>query len=78
MGEIPNATERTREDIRTNPPLILNTLEAGYFLRLSKRKIEYLIKSRSLASVKIDGSIRVRLQDINQFVESRVRKGVTL
>ena len=78
MGEIPNATERTREDIRTNPPLILSTLEAGYFLRLSKRKIEYLIKSRSLASVKIDGSIRVRLQDINQFVESRVRKGVIL
>lgn len=78
MGEIPNAIERTETDIRTNPPLILNTLEAGYFLRLSKRKIEYLIKSRSLASVKIDGSIRVRLQDINQFVESRVRKGVTL
>jgi excisionase family DNA binding protein len=78
MGEIPNAIERTETDIRTNPPLILNTLEAGYYLRLSKRKIEYLIKSRSLASVKIDGSIRVRLQDINQFVESRVRKGVTL
>ena len=58
--------------------MILNTLEAGYFLRLSKRKIEYLIKSRSLASVKIDGSIRVRLQDINQFVESRVIKGVIL
>lgn len=58
--------------------MILSTLEAGYFLRLSKRKIEYLIKSRSLASVKIDGSIRVRLQDINQFVESRVRKGVIL
>jgi len=58
--------------------LILSTLEAGYFLRLSKRKIEYLIKSRSLPSVKIDGSIRVRLQDINQFLESRVRKGVAL
>jgi hypothetical protein len=78
MDKIPSALERTKTDIRTNPPLILNTLEAGYFLRLSKRKIEYLIKSRSLASVKIDGSIRVRLQDINQFVESRVRKGVTL
>ena len=78
MAKNASATERTKTDIRTNPPLILSTLEAGYFLRLSKRKIEYLIKSRSLASVKIDGSIRVRLQDINQFVESRVRKGVML
>ena len=78
MDTNPSAKVRTRGDIRTNPPLILNTLEAGYFLRLSKRKIEYLIKSRSLPSVKIDGSIRVRLQDINQFLESRVRKGVAL
>jgi excisionase family DNA binding protein len=78
MAKYASAQERTQEDIRTNPPLILNTLEAGYFLRLSKRKIEYLIKSRSLPSVKIDGSIRVRLQDINQFLESRVRKGVAL
>jgi len=58
--------------------LVLNTLEAGYFLSLSPRKIQYLIKSRSLPSVKIDGSIRIRLQDINQFVKSRVRKGVEL
>ena len=78
MAKYASAQERTQEDIRTKPPLILNTLEAGYYLRLSKRKIEYLIKSRSLASVKIDGSIRVRLQDINQFLESRVRKGVAL
>jgi hypothetical protein len=78
MGEIPNAIERTETDIRTNPPLILTKTEAGCFLHLSVRKIEGLIKSRSLASVKIDGSIRVRLQDINQFVESRVIKGVIL
>ena len=78
MDTNPSAKVRTRGDIRTNPPLILNTLEAGYYLRLSKRKIEYLIKSRSLPSVKIDGSIRVRLQDINQFLECRLRKGVAL
>ena len=78
MDKIPSATERTKTDIRTNPPLILNTLEAGYFLSLSPRKIQYLIKSRSLPSGKIDGSIRIRLQDINQFVKSRVRKGVEL
>ncbi|HIA06295.1 MAG TPA: DNA-binding protein [Flavobacteriales bacterium] len=78
MDKIPSALERTKTDIRTNPPLILNTLEAGYFLSLSPRKIQYLIKSRSLPSVKIDGSIRIRLQDINQFVKSRVRKGVEL
>ena len=78
MDTNPSAKVRTRGDIRTNPPLILNTLEAGYFLSLSPRKIQYLIKSRSLPSVKIDGSIRIRLQDINQFVKSRVRKGVEL
>ena len=78
MAKNASATERTLEDIRTNPPLILNIVEAAYFLGLSKRKIQYLIKSRSLPSVKIDGSIRIRLQDINQFLESRVRKGVAI
>ena len=78
MANNASATERTQEDIRTNPPLILNIVEAAYFLGLSKRKIQYLIKSRSLPSVKIDGSIRIRLQDINQFLESRVRKGVAI
>jgi len=78
MAKYASAQERTQEDIRTNPPLILTKLEAGCFLHLSVRKIEDLIKSRSLASVKIDGSIRVRLQDINQFLECRLRKGVML
>ncbi|MBL60036.1 MAG: hypothetical protein CMO75_10255 [Verrucomicrobiales bacterium] len=78
MAKNASSRERTREDIRTNPPLILNTLEAGYFLSLSPRKIQYLIKSRSLPSVKIDGSIRIRLQDINKFLESHVRKGVAI
>lgn len=78
MANNASATERTLEDIRTNPPLILNIDEAAYFLGLSKRKIQYLIKSRSLPSVKIDGSIRIRLQDINQFLESRVRKAVAI
>ena len=76
MAKNASATERTIEDIRTNPPLILNTLEAGHFLSLSTRKIQYLIKSRSLPSVKIDGSIRIRLQDLNQFLKRHLRKGV--
>jgi hypothetical protein len=78
MAIIASSQEHTKTDLRTNPPLILTKLEAGCFLHLSVRKIEYLIKSRSLASVKIDGSIRVRLQDINRFLESRVRKGVAI
>tara|TARA_B100001250_G_C19559644_1_gene682742 strand:+ start:516 stop:752 length:237 start_codon:yes stop_codon:yes gene_type:complete len=78
MDIISSALERKERDVRTNPPMIMNVFETANYLHLSKRKVEYLIKSRALASVKIDGSIRVRLFDINQFIENRTRKGVML
>ena len=72
------ALECKKEDIRSNPPFILNTSEVAAYLGLSKRKIELLKRARTLAHVRIGGSVRFRRVDVDAFIEKCVIQGTAI
>lgn len=51
-------------------PLLLRVPEAAQRLGLSRGKVYQLIQSGALPSVRIDGSRRIRIGDLEAFVQS--------
>jgi len=62
-----------RRDVATFPPTqqLLNTTDAGKYLRISRTKVYELIKSGALESVTIGRSRRVSVAQLQRFLESR-------
>ncbi len=54
-------------------PTLLTIDEVAAALRCSKRTVENLVSSRSIRVVRIGRMVRVRQEDLQQFVERRAR-----
>lgn len=52
------------------PPLVLDRNEAAGVLRISIRKLDYLIERGSIAPVRLDGRVLVAWVELLRFVES--------
>ena len=53
------------------PPLVLDRNEAAKALRISIRKLDYLIERGELTPVRIDGRVLVAWAELQRFVESK-------
>jgi len=53
------------------PPLVLNRQEVAMALRISTRKIDYLIQRGEIAATRIDGRVLVAWTELLRFVESK-------
>ncbi|MDC0934759.1 helix-turn-helix domain-containing protein [Pirellulales bacterium] len=51
-------------------PLLIDEREAARLLSLSSRKVAYLAGQGRLRSVRVDGSRRYRVSDIEKFVQT--------
>jgi hypothetical protein len=69
MG-LQNRTQRC-ESRASLPPLVLDRNEAATALRISTRKLDYLIERGSIHPVRIDGRVLVAWAELLRFVESK-------
>jgi len=53
------------------PPLVLDRNEAAQALRISTRKLDYLIERGEITPVRIDGRVLVAWAELLRFVESK-------
>jgi hypothetical protein len=64
--------QRRRESLAVSlPPLVLDRNEAAGALRISTRKLDYLIERGSISPVRIDGRVLVAWAELLRFVESK-------
>ncbi len=57
--------------VRTNPPCVLNVLEAAAYLGISPRKIRDLLYARAIKHAKIGARIVIRKQYLDEFVSAK-------
>jgi hypothetical protein len=69
MG-LQNQIQRRESSAAALPPLVLDRNEAAGVLRISTRKLDYLIERGSIAPVRIDGRVLVAWVELLRFVES--------
>jgi excisionase family DNA binding protein len=65
-----------REPVSTSkqasiPPLVLDRQEAASALRISTRKLDYLIHRGEIAATRIDGRVLVSWTELLRFVASK-------
>ncbi len=49
---------------------LLNKKEAAAYLRLSTRTVDRMRAAKTIRAIKVRGSIRFRLQDLDEFLKS--------
>jgi hypothetical protein len=59
------------------PPLVLDRNEAARALRISTRKLDYLIKYRAIHPVRIDGRVLIAWVELLRFIDSKTVEGVS-
>ena len=69
-----NAEDRN-EELRQNPPQIMNAKELSVYLGISERKIRSDAATGLLPSVRLGGRVVFRLSDLNKALEKN-GKGV--
>lgn len=63
---------RRRESTAASlPPLVLDRNEAARALRISTRKLDYLIGRGAIRPVRIDGRVLVAWDELLRFIESK-------
>jgi len=68
----PQNTPSRREPTAVHiPPLVLDRNEAAEALRISVRKIDYLISRGDLVATRIDGRVLVAWAELQRFVTSK-------
>ena len=70
-----NALDRN-EELRKNPPQIMNAKELSVYLGISERKIRSDAATGLLPSVRLGGRVVFRLSDLNKALEKN-GKGVS-
>lgn len=68
--ELQTQIQRRESTAITLPPLVLDRNEAAGALRISIRKLDYLIERGSIAPLRIDGRVLVAWAELLRFVES--------
>ncbi len=53
------------------PPLVLDRQEAATALRISTRKLDYLIQRGAIKATRIDGRVLVAWTELQRFVKSK-------
>ena len=67
--------ENRNEELRQNPPQIMNAKEMSVYLGISERKIRSDAATGLLPSVRLGGRVVFRLSDLNKALEKN-GKGV--
>ncbi len=62
--------ESTTEDVAVAGPLLITKAEAGEYLRVSIRTVERLISAGKLPLVHVEGAARLRVTDVEAYVQS--------
>ena len=65
--------EGRNEELRQNPPQIMNAKELCIYLGISERKIRSDASAGILPSVKIGGRVLFRLIDLNKILDKLAR-----
>jgi hypothetical protein len=73
--ELQTQIQRRESTVITLPPLVLDRNEAAGVLRISTRKLDYLIERGSIAPLRIDGRVLVAWDELLRFVESMTSPG---
>ena len=60
------------------PPLLLDRQEAAMALRISTRKLDYLVQRGDLGATRIDGRVLIAWSELLRFVESKSAKAESL
>jgi excisionase family DNA binding protein len=60
------------------PPLVLDRQEAATALRISTRKLDYLIQRGEIKATRIDTRVLVAWAELLRFVENKSAKGQQL
>ena len=68
----PKAEERN-EELRQNPPQIMNAKELSVYMGVSERKIRTDASAGILPSIKIGGRVLFRLIDLNKILDKLAR-----
>ena len=55
----------------SNPPLVLDRLEAAAALRISTRKLDYLVQRGEITAIRIDSRVLVAWTELMSFIERK-------
>lgn len=58
--------------LRSNPPNVMNVIEAATYIGISPRKLRDLIANREIRQVRIGTRCLLRLVDIDKYLESKL------
>lgn len=70
-----NQAHRREPQAVSLPPLVLDRNESARALRISIRKLDYLIERGSITPVRIDGRVLVAWVELLRFVENMSAQG---
>jgi hypothetical protein len=69
--DLQNRAQTRESQAGSLPPLVLDRNEAATALRISTRKLDYLIVRGSIVPVRIDGRVLVAWAELLRFIESK-------
>jgi hypothetical protein len=64
-------------NVATLPPLVVDRHEAAAALRISLRKLDYLLSRGSIKTIRIDGRVVIAWAELCRFIEDESRAVAT-
>lgn len=77
LDELADRVAKRIQSTKHNEQVVLKPLEAAKRLRVSRAHLYNLLATGAIPSFKIGKSRRVRLQDIEQYVERQIAESAT-
>ena len=74
ISKLPIIAEES--SLRTNPPKLLNVMEASTYIGVSQRTLRSWISERKIKVARIGGRVVLRLVDVDRFIEKHLEGGL--